>query len=152
MKKTLLKAQGNNSYKWVPKQMFHQGTSPAKQPSYKQQRSTKQTWPTRRITGKWIPKDTLTKQGYFEGARYIWMPKDKKGQVVPKQQDTSLDKSQAGSQTRLKWMPKGQKAKQATEPKSKILRQPKSMVKSEKKATTLEKGKWVPKKVCNTKD
>ena len=26
------------------------------------------------------------------------------------------------------------------------------MVESERKATTLEKGKWVPKKVCNTKD
>ena len=28
----------------------------------------------------------------------------------------------------------------------------KIMVKSDRKATTLEKGKWVPKEVCNTKD
>lgn len=80
------------------------------------------------------------------------MPKSKKGQVVPKQQETSLDKSLVGGQTILKWMPKGQKAKQATEPKSEIPRQPKRIIKSEKKATTIEKGKWVPKEVCNTKD
>ena len=73
------------------------------------------------------------------------MPKSKKGQVVPKQQETSLDKSLVGGQTILKWMPKGQKAKQAIEPKSEIPRQPKRIIKSEKKATTIEKGKWVPK-------
>ena len=80
------------------------------------------------------------------------MPKSKKPQVVSKQQDTSLDKSLASGQMKLKWMPKGQKAKQATETKSEIPRQPKSMIKSKKKATTLEKGKWVPKEVYSTND
>ena len=82
-----------------------------------------------KITQKWISTDTLTKQGYFEGARYIWMPKSRKEQVVPKQQETSLDKSLVGGQTLLKWMPKGQKAKQATEPKTEIPRQPKRIIK-----------------------
>ena len=152
VKKTLLKAQGNSTYKWVPKQLLHKNTNPAKQPTYKQQRSTRQTWPMRKITEKWIPKDTLAKQGYFEGACSIWIPKTKKRQEEPKQQETSLGKSLAGGQMKLKWMPKGQQAKQATKPKSEIPRQPKRMVESERKSTTLEKGKWVPKKVCNTKD
>ena len=80
------------------------------------------------------------------------MPKSKKGQVAPKQQDTSLDKNLASGQMKLKWMPKGQKAKQTTGTKSEIQKQPKTMVKLEKKATTLEKGKWIPKEGHNTKD
>lgn len=52
---------------------------------------------------------------------------------------------------KLKWMPKEQKAKQAIEPKSEIPKQPKRMVKTGKKDTTLEKGNWVPKEVYNTK-
>ena len=100
----------------------------------------------------WIPKDTLTKQGYFKGAQYIWLPKSKTGQLVPKQQESSLDTSLASGKTKLKWMPKGHQAKQTIEPMSKISRQQKRMIKSKKKVTTLEKGKWVPKEVCNTKE
>ena len=49
-------------------------------------------------------------------------------------------------------MAKGQQAKQATTAKTEIPRQLNKMVKIEKKATAFEKGKWVPKEVCNTTD
>ena len=49
-------------------------------------------------------------------------------------------------------MPKGEQAKQAIKPMSDILGQPNRMIKSHKKATAVEKGKWVTKEVCNTKD
>ena len=96
--------------------------------------------------------DALTKQGYFEGAYYIWIPKNKKSQVVPELPKDNLDRQTANGQTKLKWMPTGRQAKQATEPKTKIPRQLNKMAKIEKKATALEKGKWVPKVVCNTTD
>ena len=83
VKKVLLKAQGQSTYKWLPKQLLKQATIPAKKPTTQQQRSTRQTWLKRQITQKWIPMDALTKQGYFEGAYYIWIPKNKKSQVVP---------------------------------------------------------------------
>ena len=96
------------------------------------------------------PKDHLTKQGYFNGARYIWIPKNKKGQEVPKQQGTSLDKRPAEAQTKLKWIPKGQKAEHATNTQTKVHRKENKPAKLQKKATALEKGKWVPKVACKS--
>ena len=148
----MLKAQGESTYKWVPKQLLNHDTIPAKQSTNPQHRSTRQTWPKRQITQKWIPKEALSKQGYFEGAYHIWIPKTKRSQQVPDQQKTSLDKSTASGQTKLKWMPKGQQAKQATAAKTDIPQQLNKMVKIAKKATAFEKGKWVPKEVCNTTD
>ena len=121
-------------------------------PITQQQRSTRQTWPKRQHTQKWIPMDALTKQGYFAGAYYIWIPKNKKSQVVLELPKDNLDRQTANGQTKLKWMPTGRHAKQATEPKIEIPRQLNKMAKIEKKATALEKGKWVPKVVCNTTD
>lgn len=148
--KTLLKAQGESTFKWVPKQLLHQATIPDKQSTTQKQWTTKKSWPKKQITKKWIPTDVLTKQGYSNDARYIWIPKNKKGQKIPKLQETSLAKSPAIGQTKLKWMPKGQQAKQPTRTKTEVPRKQNKTAKIEKKATALGKEKWVPKVACKT--
>ena len=85
VKNTLLKAQGESTYKWVPKHLLNQTTIRAKQTTAQQQpRSIRQTGPKQQITKKWVPMDVLTKQGYYEGASYIWVPNNKKSQAVLK--------------------------------------------------------------------
>ena len=78
-------AQGDSTYKWVPKQLLNQATLPAKPPVNKKRSSPpQQTWPKRQTKDRWIPADVLTKQGYYNGASYILIPKHKAGQAVPK--------------------------------------------------------------------
>ena len=104
----------------------------------------------RKRTERWIPKDTLTKQGYFEGARYIWIPKNNQCQEVPKPQGTSLHKRPAKPQTKLKWIPKRQKAEHTTNTQTEVHRKEYKPAKLQKKATAIEKGKWVPKVACKS--
>ena len=91
VKKTLLKAQGDSTYKWVPKQLLKQATIPAKPPANKKNSSPQRTWPKRQIKEKWIPTTILTQQGYYNKASYIGVPKHKEGQEEPKQLKASKD-------------------------------------------------------------
>ena len=114
VKKTLLKAQGDSTYKWVTKQLLNQATLPAMPPANKKKGSPQETWPKRQIKEKWIPTEVLTKQGYYKGASYLWLPKHKAGQAVPKQLKISNDHQPSYGQTQLKWVPKAQEGKSTT--------------------------------------
>ena len=115
-----------------------------------QHRGTLQVWPKRQNTKKWIPTNALTKQGHYEGTNYIWIPKNKKSQALPKQQKTSIDRHPTEGQAHLKWVPKGQKVKAAIEPRKEDPRQLNKLTTMIKKATALGKGKWVLKETSNT--
>ena len=84
VKKALLKAQGNDTYKWVPKHLLSQTTFPAKQPAIKKQLGKQQRWPRIQDKDRWIPKIVLAKEGYYEGTRSIWVPKHKINKTMPK--------------------------------------------------------------------
>ena len=92
VKKTLLKAQGDSTYKWVPKHLLNKTTFPPKEPANKKKINPQQRRPERQAKERWIPTDVLTKQGYYDGASYNWIPKHKAGQAVPKELKTSHDR------------------------------------------------------------
>ena len=84
VKKMLLKAQGDSTYIWVPKHLLNQATVPTKEPANKKQNSPRRRWPERQAKERWIPTNVLTKQGYYDGACHIWVPKHKESQTLPK--------------------------------------------------------------------
>ena len=63
--------------------------------------------------------------------------------------ELALTKDQQ-KQTKLKWIPKGQKAEHTTNTQTEVHRKQNKPTKLQKKATTIEKGKWVPKVACKS--
>lgn len=96
---------------------------------------------------RWIPKKDLVAQGYFEGATYIWVPKQvhKQSTSYPQVPPTSRRPQCLMKQ---RWIPKVKMPQTATITKRAARPQPAiTTSKPFKRATTMEKGKWIPKQI-----
>ena len=64
---------------------------------------------------------------------------------MPKQLKTSHDQQPTYGQTQQRWVPKAKEGKSTIEQKREVPQHSNKLTKAVKKATVLEKGKWIPK-------
>jgi hypothetical protein len=154
--KKLIQAQRDNKFIWIPKQkcITHpQVPKQARSTTGRQRKSkikkkpllTSNYVPTALYSFRWIPKKALQAQGYHEGARYIWLPKQfKTSSILSPQVQVQMPKT--ATVTGQQWKPKASSTTLQKEvPKTDKQLQKPSMDKPKQKAIRQEKGKWVPK-------